>query len=401
MEPSSGSVEFSLGGRARGARRPGGTAVARLAGVSQKTVSRVFNNEPNVSEDTRNRVLTAARQLGYRPNGAARALLTGRTYRIGVVSLGAAYFGQSDLLVALEQAARGSRYTLSIANTFEADSSGMATAAEHLLAEGVDAIILSEPIDDHGDPLEVDVPVLMLGTAPAVRAPVVLSVHASEGGEAAAAATGHLLGLGHATVHHIAGPWRWWAARERKVNWQATLAAAGAEVPEPLEGDWSPESGYRIGRVLARDGDVTAVFAANDEMAIGAVHALHEAGRRVPEDVSVIGFDDIPVAAHITPPLTTFNSDNVALADASFRYLTNYLTGPGTEPAVPPRHKHKMVIRNSTAPRGGASTQLSHSVSGQLHPGARSRAMRRHSKENPNADSRKVFYPPRHDRRGG
>jgi DNA-binding LacI/PurR family transcriptional regulator len=352
-----GPAEAILGTRGRGARRPGGTDVAQLAGVSQKTVSRVFNDEPNVTEDTRNRVLAAAQQLGYRPNGAARALLTGRTYRIGVVSLGAAYFGQSDLLVALEQAARGSSYTLSIANTFEADPSGVAAAAGHLLAEGVDAIILSEPIDDdRGELLEVDVPVLMLGTAPAVRAPVVLAVHASEGGEAAAAATRYLLGLGHATVHHIAGPRRWWAAGERAENWRAALIAAGAEVPEPIEGDWSPGSGFRIGQILARDPDVTAIFAANDEMAIGVIHALHEAGRRVPEDVSVIGFDDIPVAAHISPPLTTFCSDNVALAAASFRYLTGYLADPETEPAPPPRHKHDLVIRNSTAPRGGTSS---------------------------------------------
>jgi len=346
--------------RGRPARRPGGTDVARLAGVSQKTVSRVFNDEPNVTEDTRSRVLAAARELGYRPNGAARALLTGRTYRIGVVSVAAAYFGQSSLLVALEQAARGSRYALSIANTFQVDPSGIAAAADHLLAEGVDAIILSEPIGDRGEPLEVDVPVLMLGTAPVVRAPVVLSVHASEGGEAAAAATRHLLGLGHPTVHHIAGPRRWWAARERAENWRAVLGAAGTRIPEPIEGDWSPASGFRIGQILARDPDVTAIFAANDEMAIGAIHALHEAGRMVPEDVSVIGFDDIPVAAHITPPLTTFRSDNVALAATSFRYLTDYLSDPETKPAPPPRHQHSLIIRRSTAApgsqRGGTSS---------------------------------------------
>jgi DNA-binding LacI/PurR family transcriptional regulator len=349
-----GAADGTAAPAGRRFRRPGGTDVARLAGVSQKTVSRVFNDEPNVNEGTRQKVLAAARRLGYRPNGAARALLTGRTYRIGVVSLGAAYFGQASLLVSLEHAARGSRYALSIANTFEADPSGIAAAADHLLAEGVDAIIFSEPVDDAGDPLEVDVPVLVLGTGAAVRAPVVLSVHASEGGSAAAEATRYLLDLGHRTVHHIAGPWRWWAARERKQNWQATLTAAGAPVTEPLEGDWSPSSGYRIGRVLARDKDVTAIFAANDEMAIGAIHALREAGRRVPQDVSVIGFDDIPVAAHITPPLTTFNSDNAALAADSFRYLTSYLAEPGSVPAPPPRHKHEMVIRDSTAPNPAA-----------------------------------------------
>ncbi len=213
---------------ANAARRPGGTDVARLAGVSQKTVSRVFNGEPTVSEETRERVLSAAARLGYRPNGAARALLTGRTYRIGVVSLGTAHFGPSSLLIALERATRSTGYSLSIAHTFEDDPDGLRSAADRLLAQGVDAIILSEPIDDAGEPLEADVPVLTLGTAPAVRAPTVLSVPAAEGGDAAAAATRYLLGLGHQTVHHIAGPRRWWAARARLQNWRDALEAAGA-----------------------------------------------------------------------------------------------------------------------------------------------------------------------------
>ena len=330
--------------------RPGSTDVARLAGVSQKTVSRVFNDEPNVTEDTRNRVLVAARQLGYRPNGAARALLTGRTYRIGVVSLGTALFGPSSLLVALERAARGTRYSLSIANTFEDDATGLAAAVDSLLGEGVDAIILSEPIDDGGEPLEVDVPVLALGAAPVVRAPTVLSVRTAEGGDAAAAATRYLLGLGHATVHHIAGPQRWWAARERLKNWKETLVAAQAEIPEAGEGDWSPASGYEIGRRLARGSDVTALFAANDDMAIGAIHAFHEAGKRVPRDVSVVGFDDIPVAAHVSPPLTTVSSDNVELATTGLRYLAGYLSNPDSPPPPPPPHVHRLVIRHSAAP---------------------------------------------------
>lgn len=330
-------------------RRPGGTDVARLAGVSQKTVSRVFNNEPTVTEETRERVLAAAARLGYRPNGAARALLTGRTYRIGVVSLGTAHFGPSSLLVALERAARATGYSLSIAHTFEDDPDGLRSAVGRLLAQGVDAIILSEPIDDGGEPLEVDVPVLTLGTAPAVRAPIVLSVPAAEGGDAAAAATSYLLGLGHRTVHHIAGPRRWWAAQARLRSWREALEAAGAPVPEPLEGDWSPASGYEIGTRLARDGDVTAIFAANDEMAIGAIHALRDAGKDVPGDVSVAGFDDIPVAAHVLPPLTTISSDNVELAGIGLGYLTGYLTDPDSAPGQPPRHTHRLVIRESTA----------------------------------------------------
>ena len=331
-------------------RRPGGTDVARLAGVSQKTVSRVFNNEPNVTEDTRHRVLAAARRLGYRPNGAARALLTGRTNRIGVVSHGTAHFGPSSLLVALERAAREVAYSLSIVNSFEDDPAGLAGAVESLLGQGVDAIILSEPVDDGAGSLAVDVPVLTLGAAPVVHAPTVLSVRAAEGGDAAEEVTRHLLSLGHRTVHHIAGPRRWWAARERAQHWRNALVGAGAEVPEPMEGDWTAREGYRIGQVLARDPGVTAVFAANDEMAIGAMHALHEAGRSVPGEVSVVGFDDIPVAAHTWPPLTTVSSDNAVLAATGLTYLVDFLDSPDTPPAPPPEHVHQLVVRDSTAP---------------------------------------------------
>jgi len=341
-----GQPESTRNGRGR---RPGGTDVARLAGVSQKTVSRVFNNEPRVTEETRERVLAAAQRLGYRPNGAARALLTGRTNRIGVVSLGTAHFGPSSLLVALERAARGSNYSLSIANSFEEDSTGLAEAIDNLLAQGVDAIILSEPVDD-GDELVVDVPVLTLGAGPVVHAPTVLSVRAAEGGDAAAEAVRHLLALGHRTVHHIAGPQRWWAARERLQHWHDTLVAAGAEVPPPIEGDWTARRGYEIGQDLARDTAVTAIFAANDEMAIGAIHALHEAGRRVPADVSVVGFDDIPVAAHTWPPLTTVSSDNAELATVALAYLVDFLNDPESPPMPPPRHVHRLVTRASTAP---------------------------------------------------
>jgi DNA-binding LacI/PurR family transcriptional regulator len=349
MESFGGPVAIADAGRGR---RPGGTDVARLAGVSQKTVSRVFNNEPKVLPETRERVLAAAQRLGYRPNGAARALLTGRTHRIGVVSLGTAHFGPSSLLVALEREARSINYSLSIANSFGEDSSGLAAAMESLLAQGVEAIILSEPVEDGDEPLEADVPVLTLGRAPVVHAPTLLSVWAAEGGEAAAEVTRYLLSLGHRTVHHIAGPHRWWAARERREHWRDALVAAGADVPEALTGDWTAARGYELGRELARDPGVTAVFAANDETAIGVIHALHAAGRSVPGDVSVAGFDDLPIAAHVWPPLTTVSSDNAELAATGLRYLVEFLNDPATRPAPPPKHRHRLVIRDSTSPPG-------------------------------------------------
>ncbi|MEU4159948.1 LacI family DNA-binding transcriptional regulator [Actinoplanes sp. NPDC026670] len=323
--------------------------VARLVGVSQKTVSRVFNNEPTVSEETRERVLAAAQQLGYRPNTAARALLTGRHHRIGVVSLGTAHFGPSALLVALERAARRISYSLTVATSFEDDPGGLKAAVDNLLVQGVDAIILSEPVDESDDPLVIDVPVLALGATPEVQAPTVLSVRAAEGGDAAAEVTRYLLELGHRTVHHIAGPQQWWAARERRQNWSASLVAANAAVPDALTGDWTSRSGYELGRELARDPEVTAIFAANDEMAIGALRSLHEAGRQVPGDVSVAGFDDIPIAAYVWPSLTTVSSDNAELAEIGLRYLTDFLNDPDHAPPPPPQHVHRMVIRNSTA----------------------------------------------------
>lgn len=330
-------------------RRPGGTDVARLAGVSQKTVSRVFNGERYVTDEVRERVLAAARELGYRPNRAARALKLERNHRIGVVSLGTALFGPSSLLVALERAARNTGYALTIVNTFEEERGSIAGAVQSLLEEGVDAIVLSEPIDEGEAPLDVDVPVVTIGRAPSVYAPTVLSVIEEEGGDPSGDAVRHLLSLGHTTVHHLAGPQRWWAARGRMEAWRRVLEEAGAAVPPYVEGDWTPQSGYRLGQQLARDGDVSAVFVANDDMAIGLMRALGEAGRRVPEDVSLVGFDDIPVAAYLSPGLTTVRSENEMLATVGLRRLVDHLEDPDAPPAPFPGPMYRLILRESTA----------------------------------------------------
>ena len=340
-------------GRSR-PRRPGSTDVARLAGVSQKTVSRVMNAEPHVTADVRQRVLQAARELGYRPNNVARALNSGRTHRIGVVSLGTALWGPSSLLIAIERAARGMGYGLSVVNTFEEDAAGIAGAVDTLLGQGVDGIVLSEPIDEGAVQIEVDIPVLTLGRFPGLSGEHVITV----GGDAdvlTEAATRHLLSLGHRTVRHVAGPQRWWTARERAEGWRRALKAAGAEEKPMIEGDWTPASGFAAGRrLLDDDPALTAVFVANDDMAIGVMRALGDAGRRVPQDVSVVGFDDIPAASYLSPPLTTVVQDFELAATDGMRRLVREIETGAQHDTVAPATPLNLVVRGSTAPpRGG------------------------------------------------
>jgi DNA-binding LacI/PurR family transcriptional regulator len=330
-------------------RRPASTDVASLAGVSQKTVSRVMNGERYVKEEVRLRVLQAAQQLGYRRNRAAQTLISGRTRRIGVVSLGSALYGPVSTLFELERAARTIGYSLSVVTTFEGDPGGVAGAIDSLLEEGVDGIVLSEPIDEGENVrLDVDLPVLSLGRFPGLTGPRIVTAGA-DGPEAGRIATQHLLSLGHRTVWHVAGPQRWWSARDRLEGWRAALHAAGAAEPPWIEGDWSPASGYAAGTRLAQNPDLTGIFVANDDMAIGVMRALAEAGRVVPDDVSVIGLDDIPSAAYQSPPLTTLRQDFGAFARRGLERLVRQIEEPTEgvpEVSEPPTF---LVVRLSTA----------------------------------------------------
>ncbi|MGW1028151.1 LacI family DNA-binding transcriptional regulator [Streptomyces sp. NPDC002577] len=327
--------------------------VARLAGVSQKTVSRVFNDEPYVSAEVRRRVLEAAEELGYRLNNAARALASGRTRSIGVVTLGTALYGPASLLMGIERAARDTGYALRVVNTVEGDPAGIAGAVGSLLDQGVDGIVISEPIDEGGAEGElsvrVDVPVLVLSAPSPFATSRVLT--AGGGADAMArAAIEHLLDLGHLTVHHLAGPQPWYAARDRLDGWRAALAARDRAEPPVVQGDWSAASGYAAGRELGSRGDVTAVFAANDDMAIGLIRALTEAGLRVPDDVSVVGFDDTPVAAYVTPPLTTVRQPFDAVAREGLKRLVHAIENPRADPLPAGDPPVDLVVRSSTAP---------------------------------------------------
>ncbi|MER6013187.1 LacI family DNA-binding transcriptional regulator [Streptomyces bluensis] len=328
--------------------RPVMDDVARLAGVSKQTVSRVLNDNPAVRAETREAVLDAMRSLGYRPSRSARSLASGRTRMLGVISFDAARYGPASTLTAINTAAQEAGYLVSSIALDTADKDTVVRAVDRLSSEGADGVIAIAPQRRVGRALaeaRLDTPLVTLDNALGDGTPMV----SADSRAGARAATAHLLGLGHATVWHIAGPTGWTSAEQRLASWRETLEAAGAEVPEPFLGDWSADSGYALGRRLARRPEVTAVFASNDQMALGVLRACHEAGRRVPDEVSVVGYDDIPEAAHLLPPLTTVRTDFTELGTRSLRLLLDRLDGtdgPRTEPVVPVR----LVVRDSTAP---------------------------------------------------
>jgi DNA-binding LacI/PurR family transcriptional regulator len=315
-ETSSASPESRRGRPASG--RISMAAVAALAGVSGQTVSRVVNDSPRVDPATRERVERAMAELGYRPNRAARALRTGRSQTIGLVVTTLATVGNSRMLQATAEAAAERGYALTLVTA----ASGVADAFERLAEQEVDgAIVLNEASAQVSAAARPAGLRLVVVDAPTDAG--VIAVHSDHRG-GAAAATAHLLGLGHDTVHHLAGPADSFAALEREHGWREALATAGAEAPEVVRGDWTADAGFAAGAALAA---ASAVFCANDQMALGLLRALSEAGRRVPADVSVIGFDDVPDAANYRPPLTTIRQDFTALAHRAVGALVADIEG--------------------------------------------------------------------------
>nr|MDT0657398.1 LacI family DNA-binding transcriptional regulator [Micromonospora sp. DSM 115978] len=284
------------------------TDVARLAGVSHQTVSRVINDHPRVRAETRERVLRAMAELSYRPNAMARGLASRRSRVLGVVSFDTILFGPASTLLGIERAARAAGYGVSIVALERVDRRGVLAAVEALDGQGVDGVIIIAP--------------QMAAAAALHSLPRGMAAVAVEAGQdsglpsvsvdqiaGARLAVQHLLEQGHRTVWHISGPSDWLEARDRIEGWRRTLAEAGATVPPIISGDWSARSGYIAGTALAGNPDVTAVFAGNDQMALGLLRALHERGVRVPQDISVVAFDDIPEAEFMLPPLTTIRQD--------------------------------------------------------------------------------------------
>ena len=338
--------------RADGRRRaPVMRDVAKLAGVSHQTVSRVLNGSPQVRAATRERVLAAMHELDYRPNSAARTLVTGRSRTLGVVSFDTTLFGPASTLYAIERAAHEAGYFITIVSLEALDRASVLSAVDRLRMLGVDGILVIAPLEGAGEALLAlprDLPLVVVEAGPADALPVV-AVDQLAG---AALATRHLLDLGHPTVAHIGGPADFLEAVQRVDGWRSTLQAAGAAEAPVLLGDWSPRSGYEMARRLVKADGVSAIFVANDQMALGVLRALHEAGRDVPRQVSVVGFDDIPEAPYYNPPLTTVRQDFHEIGRRSLGLMLAMMDAAGDAegPPSPPLVMPELILRSSTAP---------------------------------------------------
>ena len=325
------------------------TDVARRAGVSYQTVSRVINHHPNVASGTRARVQRAIEQLDYQPNRAARNLATRRSNTIGIVSFGAQYYGPTQMVVNIEAALKGRGFALTLTTVDNTGAAEMRRAIGELTSQNLDGIVMITPTAD----LDVDTVVRLCRGTPFVMLDLNPSEHvhsvAIDQQHGATLATKHLLDLGHARVCHISGPLQWHDARLRRDSWLATVLGAGAQPGPSVESDWTAAGGYAAAGEHLRTGvPFSALFVANDQMALGAIRALRDAGRRVPEDVSIVGFDDVPEAAFYDPPLTTVRQDFEALGQQSIDYLTTLIDSPETPPhqrVLYPR----FVVRSSTA----------------------------------------------------
>ncbi|WP_166845904.1 LacI family DNA-binding transcriptional regulator [Isoptericola sp. BMS4] len=295
-----------------GADKPNIRQVAQLAGVSHMTVSRVLNGHPHIREATRVRVEEAIEALGYRPNMTARALATQRSRRIGVLVESSVEFGPTSTVRAVESAARASGYVVSSVLLRAGEEITPQEAVDHLVAQGVDALCVVAPRSSSIAALrriDVGVPVLVVKPD---DDPTFLTVTVDQQA-GTALAVDHLVSLGHRDVLHLAGPLDWLDARTRERSFHARAKSWGLRERPIVVGDWTADFAYDFARGIRELPDYTAVFVANDDMAVGLVHGLHDRGFSVPDDLSVVGFDDIPLARHVIPPLTTVRQNFHAL----------------------------------------------------------------------------------------
>jgi len=329
--------------------------VAKHAGVSTQTVSRVINGSTEVRNATRQRVVAAMNELAYRPNSAARALKRGSFRTIGVITLSLSSLGNMRTLEAITLHAARHDFTITLIPVMAPTQAGIQGAFSRIAELAVDAVIAIMEVQLL-DAATVKLP-------PGVKIVVVdsnadkqFSVVDTDQADGSQKAVKHLLNLGHETVWHVAGPNSSFASKRRADAWHSTLTAAGKPVPHVLRGDWSADSGYKAGLRLADEPGCTAVFAANDHMALGLLRAFREKGKAVPEDISLVGFDDVPEASSYPTPLTTVHQNFAAVGNQCVDNVLQQISTNTTESGIT-LVPAQLVVRQSTAPpRAPAAT---------------------------------------------
>jgi DNA-binding LacI/PurR family transcriptional regulator len=331
--------------------KPNIRQVASRAGVSPMTVSRVLNGSPRVLPETRERVLAVIDELNYRPNGAARALATQRTRRIGVLMDSGAEYGPTSTLIAIELAAREAGYSVTSVSIRDEAHLSPKDSVAHLTDQGVEALCVVGPRSSSVSAIrKINVRVPVLVVKPERDAAfLTVSVDQQLG---TLLAVDHLASIGHNDILHVAGPLDWLDARSRERAFHARTQSWGMRERPIVVGDWSSDFGYDFARGLTTMPEYTAIFVANDEMALGVIHGLRENGIRVPEDMSVVGFDDLPMSRHFDPPLTTVRQDFQAVGRKAMEVLQAAIEGR----QIPQRVKIpvELVIRASSGPPRGS-----------------------------------------------
>ena len=331
--------------------------VASAAGVSTQTVSRVINDRPDVSSETRKRVQDVIGKLSYQPSALARSLISQRSYTLGVVTAGLRYIGPSRTLSGIASAVEEAGYSLLLKELPSFDANDVSPIFQALLSRHVDGIIWAVPeIGENrkwvnNPPLDVEVPLVYLTMESQKNIPVV-SIDNYAGGQMAVS---HLLEQGYRNIGHISGPLDWWEARQRMMAWKDALKEAGLEVKDNqwAEGNWSSASGTQaVKKLFEQYPEMDSIFVANDQMALGVLNTVTEKGLRIPEDIGIVGFDNIPESAYFLPSLTSVQQDQYEAARVAVREMIKIIESgwQGLEPVdpksvmVPPT----LVIRQST-----------------------------------------------------
>ncbi|MCU1526436.1 MAG: LacI family transcriptional regulator [Frondihabitans sp.] len=327
-------------------RKASASDVALAAGVSMQTVSRVARGLDNVQPATRDRVRAAMDKLGYSPNRAARALRSGRFHTIGVIMFTLSSYGNSKTLEAIAEAASEADYTITLLPVHQRTQGGVTGAFARLSEQAVDGVIIvieADILAERDLALPADVPVVVIDSSGRSARPLIDTDQA----QGTRLAVQHLLDLGHETVWHVTGPENSYSSRRREAAWRSLLTDAGRDVPEPFRGDWTTGSGYRVGLEIAARPEITAVFVANDAMALGVLRACHETGRSIPASLSIVGFDDMTESESFWPPLTTIHQRFDEVGRSAIGLLLREMNHD--EPASGVIVTTGLVVRESTA----------------------------------------------------